>query len=285
MADEETQKPEEQATRSPFAGCLILIVMGLVILVLISSAAYFLKKQTSSFVEFTEEEAKPTPILKLEGREQAVNSLSNRLRHFAHEIENKRAAEIELSAEDLNLAVAQFDDLKNFRGQLSIESITPDLISGQIHFPLSSTKELPEFVCSLLSIERRDNNINGTFTAKPLLTSGKLIFNLETLTPSKGEMPEAFFEGISRIMISGELKEEDALQLQLNKLTGASLKDGFFVLAYSPEATPPDALIESDKLADKAKQFAALGAVILILSMILLFIILSRRRKAKRAGN
>ena len=98
-------------------------------------------------------------------------------------------------------------------------------------------------------------------------------------------MPEAFFEGISRIMISGELKEEDALQLQLNKLTGASLKGGFFVLAYSPDATPPDALIESDKLADKAKQFAALGAVILILSMILLFIILSRRRKAKRAGN
>ena len=131
MADEETSKTEEQAARSPFAGCLILIVMGLVILVLISSAAYFLKKQTSSFVEFTEEEAKPTPVLKLEGREQAVNSLSNRLRHFAHEIENKRAAEIELSAEDLNLAVAQFDDLKNFRGQLSIESITPDLISPE----------------------------------------------------------------------------------------------------------------------------------------------------------
>ena len=284
MADDENKKPEEQAARSPFAGCLILIVMALVILVLIASAAYALKKQTSAFIEFTEEEAKPTPVLKLEGREEAVNSLSNRLRHFAHEMENKRAAEIAFSPEDLNLAVAQFDDLKNFRGQLTIDKITPELISGQIHLPLNSTKKLPEFVCSILNIERRDNNINGAFTAKPLLSTGKLIFNLESLTPSKGELPQEFFEGISRIMISGELEEEDALQLQLNKLTGASLKEGQFVLSFSPDATPPDALIESDKIADKAKQFAALGAVILILSMILLAILLSQRKKRK-AGN
>ena len=56
MADDENKKPEEQAARSPFAGCLILIVMALVILVLIASAAYALKKQTSAFVGFTEEE-------------------------------------------------------------------------------------------------------------------------------------------------------------------------------------------------------------------------------------
>lgn len=257
--------------------------MAGVILVLIASAAYALKKQTSAFVEFTEEEAKPTPVINLEGREQAVNSLSNRLRHFAHEIENKRAAELALSAEDLNLAVAQFDSLKNFRGQLHVESITPELISGQIHLPLSSTKKLPEFVCSILSIERRDNNINGTFTAKPLLSSGKLIFNLDSLTPSKGEMPDEFFQGISRILISGELEEKSALQLQLNKLTGAELRDQHFVLSYSPDATPPDAMIEADKMADKAKQFAALGAVILILSMILLFILLSQRKKRRAA--
>jgi len=284
VADEENKKPEEQSARSPFAGCLILIVMAVVILVLIASAAYALKKQTSAFVEFTEEEAKPTPVLKLEGREKAVNSLSNRLRHFAHEIDNKRAAEIALSAEDLNIAVAQFDSLKNYRGQLYIDSITSDLISGQIHYPLGSTKKLPEFVCSILSIERRDNNINGTFTAKPLLTSGKLIFNFESLTPSKGEMPQEFFDGIARQLISGELEEKDALQLQLNKLTDASLKEGHFVLSYSPDATPPDALVESDKMADKAKQLVALGAVILILSMILLFIILSQRKKRK-TGN
>ena len=93
------------------------------------------------------------------------------------------------------------------------------------------------------------------------------------------------FLGPIQIQGSRLLSEFDRLQLQLNKLTGASLKDGILVLAYSPGAAPPDALIESDKMADKAKQFAALGAIILILSMILLFIILSRRRKAKREGN
>jgi uncharacterized FAD-dependent dehydrogenase len=38
----------------------------------------------------------------------------------------------------------------------------------------------------------------------------------------------------------------------------------------------------ADEMANKAKQFAALGAVILILTMILLFIVISRWRKSRR---
>ena len=42
----------KDAPRSPFAGCLILIVMALVILVLISSAGYFLKKTNERIQNF-----------------------------------------------------------------------------------------------------------------------------------------------------------------------------------------------------------------------------------------
>ncbi|MDB4428987.1 hypothetical protein N9116_02740, partial [Akkermansiaceae bacterium] len=107
----------KDAPRSPFAGCLILIVMALVILVLISSAGYFLKKQTNAYKTFTEEIANSAPIADPKAHETEFNSLVNRLRHFDHEVSNDRAAQLSLSAQDLNLAIAHFEILKSYRGQ------------------------------------------------------------------------------------------------------------------------------------------------------------------------
>ncbi|MDA7517287.1 hypothetical protein N8499_03510, partial [Akkermansiaceae bacterium] len=180
----------KDAPRSPFAGCLILIVMALVILVLISSAGYFLKKQTNAYKTFTEEIANPAPIADPKAHETEFNSLVNRLRHFDHEVSNDRAAQLSLSAQDLNLAIAHFEILKSYRGQFHFEKITPTDISGTIHLPFNSTAKLPNFVRSSLKIESRENNLNGTFTGTPLLTDGKLILNVSEITPSKGEVPE-----------------------------------------------------------------------------------------------
>jgi peroxiredoxin len=69
--------------------------------------------------------------------------------------------------------------------------------------------------------------------------------------------------------------------MHLSKLTSAELRDGKFVLGFNPAAEAPSAKEEADEMANKAKQFAALGAVILILTMILLFIVISRWRKSR----
>jgi flagellar basal body-associated protein FliL len=284
------QAPKD-APRSPFAGCLILIVMAVVILVLVSSAAYFLKKQTDAYKTFTEEEARPAPVADPKAHETEFNSLVNRLRHFDHEVNNGRAAELSLSAQDLNLAIAHFEVLKSYRGQFHFEKLTDSEISGTIHLPFNSTRKLPGFVRSSLGIESRDNNLNGTFTGEPLLTDGKLIFNVSEITPSKGEIPEELLSGISRFLISGELeqKAEDdpknipELLKTLRKLTSIGLQNETLVFSYSPDSKPPSVKEESDAMATKAKQLVALGAVIFILTMILFFILMSRRLKAKRA--
>jgi len=279
----------QDAPRSPFAGCLILIVMGLVVLILIASAGYTVKKQTDAYKTFTEEEAKPAPVAELQNHEPELNSLINRLRHFDNEIKFERAAELSLSPSDINFAIAHFEVLNSFRGQLSFEKITDTQISGNIHYPFRSTSELPEFVRGPLNIEARDNNLNGTFTGTPLLTDGKFILNMTEISPSIGELPEELFAGISRFLISGELEQKlekdpenpPELLKKLRKLTSLSLKNEALVLGYSPEATPPSVKEESNAMATKAKQLVALGAVIFILTMILLFIVLSRRQKAK----
>lgn len=278
------------APRSPFAGCLILIVIGVVICILIGTTAYTLKKQTGAYKTFTEEEARPAKIEDPSQFPAPFNSLANRLRHFDHEVKNDRAAEIELTPLDLNLAIARFDALKSFRGQLYFESISDTEIAGTLHFPFNSNKNLPNFVRSVLGIEARDNNLNGSFTGTPLLTDGKLILNLTKITPPKGEVPEEVLVNIARILISGELEkavEEDPknppeLLQTLRKLTSLTLRDGKLVLTHSPGKEAPSIKEESNAMATKAKQLIALGAVIFILTMILFFILMSRRQKAKR---
>jgi flagellar basal body-associated protein FliL len=288
----DSAQAQKDAPRSPFAGCLILIVMAVVILVLISSAAYFLKKQTDAYKTFTDEEARPAPVADPKAHESEFNSLVNRLRHFDHEVNNGRAAELALSAQDLNLAIAHFDVLKSYRGQFHFEKITDTNISGTIHLPFNSTGKLPGFVRSSLGIESRENNLNGTFTGTPLLTDGKLILNVSEITPSKGEIPEELLSGISRFLISGELEqkaEDDSKNIPellktLRKLTSIELREESLIFSYAPDSKPPSVKEESDAMATKAKQLVALGAVIFILTMILFFILMSRRQKAKRAA-
>ncbi len=286
----DTSLNQQDAPRSPFAGCLILIVMAIVVIILIASAGYSIKKQTDSVKTFTEEEAKPAPIADLSNHEPELNSLMNRIRHFDHEIQNSRPAQLELTPTEVNYTFAHFEVFKNFRGQLFFNDFTDSQITGNIHYPLNSTKNLPKFVRDTLNIETRDNNINGTFIGTPLLTDGKLILNLSEIKPERGQIPEALFSNISRTLISGELEkqlEDDpknppALLTKLKKLTSLTLKDGKLCLAYTPGETPPSIKEESDAMATKAKQLVALGAIIFILTMILLFIVLSRRQRAKR---
>lgn len=280
----------QDAPRSPFAGCLILVVMGIVVLILITTTVYTLKKQTQAYQTFTEEEAKPAQVINPADFQNEFNSLVSRLRHFEHEVKNNRRAEIALTPRDLNLAIAHFDILADLRGQFFIAEISDQEISGTLHLPFSSNRKLPSFVRTPLKIPLRDNNLNGTFTGTPLLTDGKLILNLTEITPSRGEMPDDFFSNISRVLVSGQLEkavEDDPenppdLLKTLRKLTSLSLRDGTLIFTHTPGATPPSVKEQADAMATKAKQFIALGAVIFILTMILLFLLLSRRQKAKR---
>ena len=285
----EAMKPEE-APRSPFAGCLILIVMGLVVLILIGAAGYSVKKQTDAYKEFTATEAVPAPIADLTAHEVELNSLMNRLRHFSHELKNDRPAEITLTALEINLAIAQFKPLEEYRGFLHVNKITSSEIQGDFHKPLRSTGELPNFVRSVLKIEERENHINGTFTGTPFLSDGKLILKLTEVVSTMGEIPQPVFDHISRVPISGQLdadfkekpdQEPEALTA-LKKLTSLTLNEDQLTLAYSPTEKPPSIEEESNALAQKATQLVALGAIIFILTMILLFIIMNRRNKAKR---
>lgn len=263
--------------------------MAVVVFILVASAAFSVKKQTEAYASFTETVARPAPIADLANHDEELNSLVNRIRHFDHEMENDRAAELVLSVQDLNFAFAHYEVFKNFRGQLSFTGIANGEISGIIHYPFRSTSELPSFVRGPLKIEVRDNNLNGTFVGIPLLTDGKLILNLASIKSTVGEVPDEWFSGISRILVSGELEkqaEDDPknlpeLLLKLRKITSLRLGEDELLLIFDPSGTAPSVREQTESMAVKATHLIALGAVIFILTMILFFVLMARRKKKR----
>ncbi len=268
--------------------------MIVVILTLVSLAALFLKKQTDEYKKFTDPEPKPTPVADLNTQKPQLQALLEKLNSFDQNLQSNTKAEIKLTPLDLNLAISKFADLENLKSRIYIDQISDKEISGTLHFPLHSTEKLPNFVRSPLGIEARQNNLNGTFTATPLLSDAKLILMLESVTPSKGQIPEEVFTQLRRFLVFDKLEkqivdnpkqEKPPLHHKLAKLTSTHLEPGHLVITYNPEVTPPSGKAESEAMAGKAVQFVALGAVIFILTMILFFILLSRRKKLQPPPN
>ena len=267
---------KDQPARSPFAGCLIIIIIAVVVIFVIAFGAYSFKKQTEGFASFSEEASSEAPIASTEG----ATALTQKLSELEKAVSQKTNIENPLTAKELNLAIAHFEELKSLRGVLSFTEISETQLQGQLHLPLASTKDLPEIFCKALGIEQRDNFLKATFAGTPLLTDGKLFLTLETLTPSRGEIPTQVIQAISPFQIFTEAQAESSLQKTINQLSSIEVKNGTLVATYSTEVAPPSGKEEADELAQKARHLIALGAVIFILTMILVFIFLAKRKKA-----
>jgi len=271
-----SEPAQDQPVRSPLAGCLIFIVIAVVVIFVITFAAYSFKKQTEGFAAFAEMEELKTEITSVSDPAPLIQ----RLTKFESAVKESKETKLTLSKDDINQAIAHFPQLESLRGHLFLTEITPKHIHADFHLPLASTKDLPELLCKALGIEQRDHFLKSTIDATPLLTDGQLFLKLDKLTPSRGEVPDQVREGISPFQIFSTLADESRLKDTLGKLTSAEISDGQISLSYSPAGTPPSGKEEADKLAEKARHLVALGALIFILTMILFFIFLARKKKA-----
>ena len=66
------------------------------------------------------------------------------------------------------------------------------------------------------------------------------------------------------------------------RLTDLKLAEGKLTLIYDPDANPPTSEDESQKLSGETKGLFALFALIFLLTLILFFILMSRRKKLQK---
>lgn len=264
---------QESAKFSPFAGCSIFIIAGLIGAGMIAFMiwSYF---QTRDTIEgFTDEQAKVIEVADITDRESEQVSLKSKLVGFRHKIETGKEASMSLDANELNLAIATFEILKPHRTKLFIQEIKDNNIRATISFPTKSRM-------------RSDSHrfINAQLTIQPELVDGAAFPRITRIQPDREgntEIPEQFKQFISETLLK-PLYDDKELGPVFQGLSSVEIKGSQLVLHTSPTALAeqsqePDTDLAIDRL---LKGFAVVALI--FLSFVTLIIIISRR-KAKQA--
>jgi hypothetical protein len=245
---------ETQTTaRNPVAGCIIIVVALLSLAFLVGFGIWNLFKLDRELAKFTEPEARPTAVPDLVAHAAVVNVLNSKVETFTTDAGNDRDATLQLTPEEINLAIAAFPPFEELRRTFSVESIEDGKMRIQISFPLRG------------SPTRKDESryLNGTMVATPELAGGELILLVDRIDVPGKAVPDGFIGQLSPYRITKPYLENEALGPGMKRLTGLALADGSLTLRIAPGEAPPNA--EAPELRDKhIFRFVALTLIVLL---------------------
>ena len=200
-------------------------------------------RQAQAMEEFTQEAPTPLPVVNLAENEMAASQLIERLELFRSDLsDDKKEAIIKLNPEDVNLAIATFEPLKELRGTFHVKSMEDGHANISICYQLN---RLPEFL-------RKEKGgadhryLVGTMVARPLLSKGELAISVDDLEVPGSEVPEGFMGHFSTLRIFEQYLKHDDIGPVMMKLTSASIEDGNLVLARVPGDPVPDIVSDQD---------------------------------------
>lgn len=275
------QKEEKKVTGStPFAGCLIMILALAVMLFLVGFAIWSVFRLDKEIAKFTQLEARPVPVAPLEDSEGTLNSLKAKLDTFHHQLTTDGAedARLALSVEDINLAIAAFEPLKELRGTFRVEVIEKDTMRVAISFKLNAKP-----------MENSFRYLNGTMVVRPELVEGEILLRVLSVDAGAQPVPDEFLGHLSPYRISQRYVEDPILGPAMKRLTAIEIRDNQLELRrLSTERAPSPITPEQ---AEKGKMrfmklFGFIAAMFLVgVSVVLLIGLRSRRKKARQNGS
>jgi len=281
--------PPQATARSPFAGCLILILALAMLIFLVGWATWLPFKQAGEMEKFTAATAITLPTDPIEGNEPKVNDLVERMEAFRTELHGDPAkpARIELSADDLNLAIAAFSPVQQLRGSFRVKEITADALIIDICYKLNGrprrTKDGEEgFVTS------DPRYLIGTLKGHPLLARKELALKVDSLAVPDGKsVADGFMQHFSTLRIFEAYVKDPVLGPAMAGLTKVSLEDGKMVLARNPGETPPDVVSDAAFRQGGGRLITWLGigaCLFLAFAATMVFMGLRKQRKAAKTG-
>jgi hypothetical protein len=267
--------PENAPARSPFAGCLIMLILVAEAIFVIGISAYFLVKQNKEIDKFTVAEPMVLPTMVIEGKETELNELHARLQRFRDSIISRpeEEARLELSVDDLNYALATMAPLESYRSILFIKEIREGAIIAD---HMRTMNGMPG------SGEKR--YLNSEATLKPVLAEKSLVFQVSELTVPGKTVPREFIAQIPPYRLGLDLQQDSVLGPVLQKLTGMEAQPGKLVLRHIPGEVPTGTV--SDQQVDSAFQriLRVLICGFLLIAGLGLFFGLRAKAKRERAA-
>lgn len=278
--------PPQATARSPFAGCLILILALLMLLFLIGFTAWMPFRQAAEIEKFTAPAPAPLAVDPIEGNEPKVNDLVARLEAFRNELQGDAAktARIELTAEDLNLAIAAFEPVKELRTSFRVREITADALVIDICYKLNGRPRLAkDGEDGPLASDPR--YLIGTLKGRPELMRRELVLKVDALEVPGAAVPEGFMNHFSTLRIFEKSLKDPLLGPAMAAMTRARLENGKMVLARIPGETPPDVVSDADfkKGGGRLITWLGIGAcAFLAFAALMVFFGIRRQKRAER---
>lgn len=268
-------KPELNAdARSPMAGCTILIVALLVMAFLIIFSTMALFRQFNAIAKFTAEAPQKLEVSQIAGNEVVLNRLSERLELFRQQLDREEGARLELTPEEINLAIAAFDSFKELRETFRVESIKDGSMHIRISFPLNGKPRLAKK--NEVGLVASDNRyLNAVLIGEPCLLKREVVLRIHEIQVPDAQVPDEFIQQMSPYRLMERYLGDAVLGPVMGKLTSVGLEDGKLVLAKVPGEIPVDAITDEEVDHASSRFMKVLGTaacVFLVFAGTLLFI-------------
>ncbi len=237
MSDTATEKPSEETSKKSeknsnhVAGCGIFLVILAMVVFLISVSVYSYYDYKNAFVEFSQENITPTEIAD-SSDPASIKTLADKFSSFGSLVKEKQPASMELTKDEINLAIAHFDKLAEFRKTLFVTEITDTHIEARSSFPVNVGFD-------------GIRHFNGKLYLKPVIAQGSIFPIVDKAEADTGNLvPEKVLEAIPVLMFAG-YRNDETIKNIFHKITKVELKDGKLLISSDPASTET-AIIDMD---------------------------------------
>jgi len=269
--------------RSPFAGCAILIAAMLVMVFLIVFSVVTLFRQFNEIAKFTGEKPAPVEVSQVENQEASLNALAERLESFRQQLSGKTETSLALTPEEINLAIAAYEPLKELRGTFRVMAIDGETLRIAISFPLNGKPRLArEGEAGLVASDSR--YLNATLIARPVLLKREIVLKLDDIQVPGAQVPREFIEQMSPYRITERYVGDSVIGPVMAKLTRVSIADGKVLLTRVPGENPADAITNEQVNSASSRFFTVLGVVACIFLLFAGVVVFIGLRSKARQG-
>ncbi len=248
----------DDSARSPFAGCAILIAALAVMVFLIGFSVLTLFRQFNEIAKFTGGKPVAIEVTSLENQEARLNHLAERVEVFRQQLADDSEASLDLTADELNLAIAAYEAFKELRGTFRVVSTDGETLRIAISFPLNgkprfARKDEPGWIAS------DSRYLNGTMVARPTLLKHEIVLSLDAIEVPAAKVPREFIDQMSPYRITERYLADKVLGPAMAKLTRVEISGGKVVLTRKPGEHPVGMITDAQVDAGSSKLFTSLG--------------------------
>jgi hypothetical protein len=270
--------------KSPYAGCAILIAALLVMLFLIGFSISVLFRQANEIAKFTHDKPAVVAVSTLEDREAELNRLAEKLETFRLAVINGESATLELTAEEMNLAIAAYQPFRDLRGMLRIASISREEIRLEISFQLNGKPRLSrEGEGGMVTSDPR--YLNGTMVAKPGLLNKEVVLQISEIEVPGKTVARGFLGQMSPYRIAERYVGKEGIGGVMSELTSVELADGTVRFVKTAGVKPKDTITNAqvDSASQRLFMFFAVAACLFLL-FVAIVIFVGLRLKKRNEG-